>query len=256
MMQASASSSKRTVAISTSLVPAPGNPQSLNRYAYVYNNPLRYTDPTGHVAYHERTQADEIALWLNHYGIAINQDWGEIWDYSLNIYGWNEGSWDLSDLEAVQRAVQDLSTKMGGRASFVARVTPVSISRVRGSHTVKINGEERPVRGDALDASWWPVTYIRLFNECFEPGRPAEWTVVHELAHAWDFRWGEMGSEWIKAVALTTRARRPSRYAETNDMEHWAEVVKAWVYPESISTNPRMLHPLYYRYMNIAVGGW
>jgi RHS repeat-associated protein len=31
------------------LVPEPGNPQTLNRYAYVYNNPLRYTDPSGHV---------------------------------------------------------------------------------------------------------------------------------------------------------------------------------------------------------------
>jgi RHS repeat-associated protein len=26
------------------------NPQSLNKYAYVYNNPLRYTDPDGHTA--------------------------------------------------------------------------------------------------------------------------------------------------------------------------------------------------------------
>jgi len=32
------------------LVPEPGNPQALNRYAYVYNNPLRYTDPDGHIA--------------------------------------------------------------------------------------------------------------------------------------------------------------------------------------------------------------
>jgi hypothetical protein len=29
-------------------VPDPVDPQSLNRYSYVLNNPLRYTDPTGH----------------------------------------------------------------------------------------------------------------------------------------------------------------------------------------------------------------
>jgi RHS repeat-associated protein len=30
------------------IVPEPGDPRALNRYAYVYNNPLRYTDPSGH----------------------------------------------------------------------------------------------------------------------------------------------------------------------------------------------------------------
>jgi RHS repeat-associated protein len=30
------------------IVSDPSNPQSLNRYTYVLNNPLRYTDPTGH----------------------------------------------------------------------------------------------------------------------------------------------------------------------------------------------------------------
>ena len=30
------------------LVQSPGDPQSLNRYAYARNNPVLYTDPTGH----------------------------------------------------------------------------------------------------------------------------------------------------------------------------------------------------------------
>ena len=31
-------------------MPEPGNPQALNRYSYVYNNPVTRIDPTGHVA--------------------------------------------------------------------------------------------------------------------------------------------------------------------------------------------------------------
>jgi RHS repeat-associated protein len=32
-----------------SIVPEPWNPQNLNRYSYVFNEPLRYNDPSGHV---------------------------------------------------------------------------------------------------------------------------------------------------------------------------------------------------------------
>ena len=31
------------------IVPEPGNPQSLNRYSYTLNNPVKYRDPSGHV---------------------------------------------------------------------------------------------------------------------------------------------------------------------------------------------------------------
>jgi hypothetical protein len=35
------------------MVPSPGNPQSLNRYSYTLNNPVKYTDPTGHYVFEE-----------------------------------------------------------------------------------------------------------------------------------------------------------------------------------------------------------
>jgi len=38
----------------------PSNPQALNRYSYVQNNPLKYTDPTGHTLYLD--QAGGLAL--------------------------------------------------------------------------------------------------------------------------------------------------------------------------------------------------
>jgi hypothetical protein len=43
------------------IIPEPYNPQSLNRYAYCLNNPLIYTDPTGHQDEDEYT-LDEITV--------------------------------------------------------------------------------------------------------------------------------------------------------------------------------------------------
>jgi RHS repeat-associated protein len=42
----------------------PSNPQALNRYSYVQNNPLKYTDPTGHTAYLSHDDAAYLAATL------------------------------------------------------------------------------------------------------------------------------------------------------------------------------------------------
>jgi hypothetical protein len=48
----------------------PGNPQALNRYSYVLDNPLRYTDPSGHGVVDENLKrAAEI---LNALGLALS----------------------------------------------------------------------------------------------------------------------------------------------------------------------------------------
>jgi len=41
------------------IVPHPLNPQSLNRFAYVLNNPVKYTDPTGHAEMCEESCGQE-----------------------------------------------------------------------------------------------------------------------------------------------------------------------------------------------------
>jgi len=53
------------------LVPNPGNPQSLNRYAYTLDNPLRYTDPSGHYT------NDEIQKYLQE---TYGADWQSYWE--------------------------------------------------------------------------------------------------------------------------------------------------------------------------------
>ena len=56
------------------VVPEPGNPQGLNRYAYVYNNPLRYVDGSGHLPVAPLLVAGAIVLLK-----AIDYGW-TAWD--------------------------------------------------------------------------------------------------------------------------------------------------------------------------------
>lgn len=71
------------------IVPDPTNPQSFNRYAYVYNNPINYVDPSGHCSEDyagENYNYDEcvqIATYLSeHYSYSLEEMMG---------YEWNNG---------------------------------------------------------------------------------------------------------------------------------------------------------------------
>jgi|CXWL01.1.fsa_nt_gi RHS repeat-associated protein len=71
------------------IVPDYANPQSLNRFAYVYNNPLKYVDPTGHEPqYCDNNKDLEI-------GRSISQ--ADCWAYERDKY-----QLGVKDLEAPQ----------------------------------------------------------------------------------------------------------------------------------------------------------
>jgi RHS repeat-associated protein len=79
-----------------SIVPSPGNPQTLNRYAYAYNNPLRYNDPTGH-------DAPDIINFLGEFSTgAANEAWYNI-------------AWFIPAHEALQVQAGESDAMMAGR---------------------------------------------------------------------------------------------------------------------------------------------
>ena len=81
------------------IVPAPANPQSLNRYSYVYNNPLKYVDPTG------RTPRDGEwdQAWAEEFAEHHDGEWPSAADWDarqhslLHPGSGTDGSWTDQD---------------------------------------------------------------------------------------------------------------------------------------------------------------
>lgn len=79
-----------------SIVPDREDPQSFNRYSYSYNNPLKYTDPSGHCI-------DGITTWACiAAAAAIGGGIGLIVDYSIQVID-NVSNHDMSFWQAVYK---------------------------------------------------------------------------------------------------------------------------------------------------------
>ena len=72
------------------MVPSPDDPQSLNRYSYAGNNPLRYTDPSGHLT------EDELRTLLGDYHDALIALWKKYDTYFLAMLRDIEGGDSLT----------------------------------------------------------------------------------------------------------------------------------------------------------------
>jgi RHS repeat-associated protein len=85
------------------IVPDPKNPQSLNRYAYTLNNPVKYIDPTGHFSRDEQKNLlgfKDFAEWQKWYD-SLSEWWQDtidnatVWDEIIISDGSRTAHWSF-----------------------------------------------------------------------------------------------------------------------------------------------------------------
>ena len=137
-------------------MPEPGNPQALNRYSYVLNNPLRYTDPTGMFS------EDEIMRYL---GVST-------WDDVLAMFGEGgvmAGAWGF--LEVLRQAeLGDPISMWYDISSGISPIAPITGSFYEQDGQLMFGGQ----MGAGANPLFLPAV---VFGQMSTNGRASAWSV-------------------------------------------------------------------------------
>ncbi len=134
-------------------MPAPGNPQSLNRYAYVTNNPLRYTDPSGH--------------WLETAWDIANIGWDiyEVYRDPGNAWNWVALAMDVGAavLPAVPAGV-GLVVRGGKAAKAAVEVASHADGVVDAAHALSHADEAADIARTATNLAEHAIEVVEITN--------------------------------------------------------------------------------------------
>lgn len=115
--------------------------------------------------------AEKLEHLRSNYRIDVLIDWGEAKG------AWKDGLWSIAELDKLHDALSLLANSMGGGAQFVQQLGGVTVKKADiGSHG-----------GEALNQR------VSLSTK----GTFSAWTVIHEMAHAWD-----ANHKWNLSIAL------------------------------------------------------
>ena len=206
------------------------NSQSRNRYSYVLNNPLKYTDPTGHCGQSTDT-ADETK--------ACTQAVDDLNAYDIHIGDLDGGIWSSDELSLVLDAVVDMLNALFGGAidNFRAKIGTVTMYQsAKNSEGAWFSGSKEA--SAITGPGGWGSSNITFYQSSFADGTDYfKRTVVHELGHAWDIH--SIGIAGVN-LAFATKSRstghgynaggKTTFYGRSSSQEDWAESVAETVY--------------------------
>lgn len=167
-------------------------PQTINRYSYTLNNPLNYTDPTGHCTSDPRTPEDvteneNCQKWkqelLRLEFLILYDDWN-LWM-----------AWEMLELiNAVNDFLNASGWKIDEMKAAFGAFDPITIRR---QHAFDPN--------PLTYANTFSEDYIEIYDFAFTSGK-AKRVFVHEMAHVWDFHQGNLATWMASETGSSTSA--------------------------------------------------
>jgi len=168
------------------IVPEPGDPQALNRYAFVLNNPLKYIDPTGHCAGTPESNPEcweELEALEGEFGIDIDTENigrvrcardGELCNGPL--------PWSLRQLRFLRLSLESMKAQYGSEL-LVAIFTGV-VFRIEG--TIQLDEPAAGQYEQNREDYFTPEKNVVTFEADFRSP-----TAIHEMWHRVD--------DWVSA---------------------------------------------------------
>jgi RHS repeat-associated protein len=269
------------------IIPDPYQPAHWNKYTYTRDNPINFTDPTGHISEKQGRRADVITANLYaKYNVLILKDWGYnkakfmtwpdwlihlgILEPASNCQTWEEGYWrSIHEMEALEAGIKALAQGLGGEGKFRSAFKNYPILIRRYSKYTDLNGQIDAALATERNLGAYPVGDVIFFDATFSDDGFARAITVHELSHVWDARndykisWGLASltntlSWQCNNFALCTQAwdesnpieKLPTDY-HPNEKEYWAEVVMTYIYPDRGNLGPNAKKYIEERIKNI-----
>ena len=223
------------------IVPNPGEPQSFNRYSYVNNNPLRFTDPTGYCSGDPNDPSNpDAACWVLLQSIESQ--------YQLLL----TGDWLLDELRILLLSLSDIRIGLGGLDYFISTFGGTKLHREQGV----LQGPNGETARAILSITFW--------DSAFSQGEDAtRWLIIHELGHIWDAihllgtsrrlerETGGISSGCLVEVlgncGYSPGGATVSDYARKSRREDWAEAFAAYMFrgswSDAVSQSSHSINP-------------